>query len=254
MNRMIQLVLVMAVAALSSPSQAERLEVATGEFVPFTGADLPGDGVVNQVVRRMAEDAGFDVDFVYGSWSRALETTRRGRHHATSYWAYAPEYREDFILVGPIVRTRVLLFYLDGTTIPEGGALAALGELRIGATTNYTYTDAFDAMAESGALSVERASDDVSSFRKLLAGRIDAFPMSEIPAWALLRETFAPEELVRIRTAPIPLRESDGFLLVSRAQPNAEETAARLQAGFDALAASGEAERILGIAPAAAGR
>ena len=223
---------------------AKALELATGEFPPMTGEALQSGGVVNHVVARMAQEAGVEPVFTYLPWKRALEATRAGRFEASSYWGLKPEHDVDFIRVGPVIHTRVVMFHLDGTTLPEVSDLSEFSGLRIGGTIGYTYSSAFDRLVQAGTLDVDWSSEDIDNLRKLLGGRLDAFPMTELAGWDLISRSFTAEEQDQFKTSAGAIRETAGYVLVSRAAPDAEGLAARLQSALDSLWASGEIDRI----------
>lgn len=229
-----------ALIAVSGIAQSDttRLTVSTANNVPFTGENLPDGGVVNSTIRDVAERAGFEVQFEYMSWHRALETARRGMYDASSYWFFSDERAVDFIHVGPIVESRQVFFAIAGREVPTWSELEDFAGLRIGVVTKFTYTPELWALGESGVLTLSETQSTVTNLRKLLAGRIDIMPYSERAGWHLIRENFTEEEQARFVVLDNPLTRSDGYLLVSRSMPNSEEVAQRLQAAVDSLTAS----------------
>ncbi|WP_300055445.1 ABC transporter substrate-binding protein [uncultured Roseobacter sp.] len=217
----------------SRPGQAETLRIATGEYAPYTDSSAPGGGAVNSTVQAIAEAAGFEAEFDYMPWMRALEMTRMGRFHASSYWGYQAAREEDFWHVGPVMQDPILLFHRADAPLPDWERLPDLQGVTIGAVTGYTYSDDFWELADSGQITVETAQSDEANMRKLLAGRIDAFPMTSQSGQALLATLFSEAERQQIRTHPQPLMVSTGYLLVSRNADGAEAIAEALQNALD---------------------
>lgn len=211
------------------------LRVATGEYPPFTDETAADGGIANNAVAELANTAGLDVTFEYMPWMRSLELTRSGRFEATSYWLHSEEREGDFIHVGPILEDKVVFFRLADTEEPSWTNLEELSHLKIGAVTGYTYGDGFWQLAEDGAITVETAPNDEANMRKLLAGRIDLFPMSEAAGLILIERIFTEDERSRVEMSTQPLLVTEGYLLVSRAIDNAEQIAAALQAAVDPL-------------------
>lgn len=238
MSRLIGAV-VMAVASFAAQASAESpvLNVATGDYPPFTDQTAPDGGVINASVQAVAVAAGFDVVFDYMPWMRALEMARSGRFQATSYWFYNAEREADFIHVGPVNTDRLVLFHRAGETLPDWSDLTDLDGLTIGAVSGYTYTEEFWDLAEAGIIDVNTAQSDEANFRKILSGRIDIYPMSEVSGRLLLEDRFTPEERAAIGVHPVSLMETDGYLLVSRQMAGAEDVAQRLQSALDARTA-----------------
>lgn len=216
-------------------AQAESLSIATGEYAPFADSSAPDHGIVNSTVAEVARRAGYEVEFDYQPWLRALEMTRAGRFIATSYWYYQADRVKDFIHVGPILRERLVFFHRADTQVPDWSRLEELSDFTIGAVAGYTYTDEFWQLANAGRLTVETAQTDEANMRKLLAGRIDLYPMSEESGLLLLESLADAGDFSVIRAHPRPLVISEGYLLVSRKAPNSETVAAALQAMLDSL-------------------
>jgi len=216
-------------------AEPDVLAVATGEYAPFTDPSAPDGGIVNRRIRQIAEAAGYEVEFRYMPWMRALEQTRSARFAATSFWYYKEDREAEFIHVGPVVRDRVVFFRRSDVDMPDWSRLEDLGGLTVGAVSGYTYTTEFWDLADAGLLNVEIAQSDEANLRKLLAGRIDVYPMSKESGRVLLLRLFSEAEIGRIEVDPRPLMVTEGHLLVSRAAENADELARALQQAVDTL-------------------
>ncbi len=171
---------------------AEDVVISTGEFAPWTGEKLPGGGYVNRVVREAFRRQGVTVKFKYVPWQRALEELHSGTVQASSFWADDPARIKDYMLSAPVSEHRELLFHRKDKALSKWRRLADLGKYRFGATRSYTYTKEFWDLAKKGTLKVEVSADDESSIRKMLAGRIDIFPMDEFSGWTLLSSSLFP--------------------------------------------------------------
>ena len=241
-----------AVLALSSAVQAETIKVSTGEYAPFTGEALPNGGVVNGLISRVAEAAGVTVEYEYMPWKRALEVARNGQVHASSYWGERPD-QTGLAMVGPFTLDRNVLFYRKDKPTPEFEDITELTDVVIGVTHGYSYTPVFWANVENGTIKTQTAKDDASNFRKLLAGRIDAFIVDEYVGHYLLEQEFTAEERAQLGATESALLGSGGFLQVSLDAEGGAALADRLQATYDAMTASGEMDSIRAELSAAAG-
>ncbi len=214
-------------------AETEILRISSGDYAPFADQSAPDGGIVNARIHEIAEQAGFEVEFEYMPWMRGLELTRIGRYAGASYWFYREEREADFIHVGPVVADQMVLFRRVDTDLPEWTDVQDLREMTFGAVTGYTYTPDFWDLAEAGVLSVQTAQNDEANFRKLLAGRIDIYPMSAEVGVRLIEKVLTPAERAQIAYETQPLMVTEGFLLISRKTDDAEEIAARLQSIID---------------------
>ena len=72
-----------------------------------------------------------------------------------------------------------------------------------------------------------------ANLRKLLAGRIDAYPMSKDSGNLLIERLFSAEDRAKLSIAARPLDVTEGYLLISRGTDGAEAIAAALQGALD---------------------
>lgn len=223
---------------LQQYSYAAELRIATGDYPPFTDAAENGGGSVNQFISKVAKRAGLAAEFEFNPWMRSLELTRTGRYEATSFWYFSEERDKDFIHVGPVMQDRLVFFRHADTPMPVWNELSDLSGMTIGAVTGYTYTPEFWELSKNGTLNVEVAPSDEANFKKLRAGRIDLFPMSEESGLRLVSKIFSDAKEKQIVYSPQTLVETNGYLLVSRSINNASELAERLQTAVDEIAAS----------------
>lgn len=219
-------------AATSSPT---TLNIATGEYPPFTDSGAPDGGFVNASVTELARLAGYNVSFRYLPWKRALALTQQARFHATSYFAHSTERDEHFIHVGPIVRSAIVLFRRADAEPVEWSRLEDLSHLRFGAVPGYTYNAEFWRLSENGTLNVELAQSDEANLRKLRAGRIDVFISNKRSGYEMIERVFGKAGREDFTTLAKPLVMTNGYLLVPRAVANAEKLASELQAAADTL-------------------
>jgi polar amino acid transport system substrate-binding protein len=225
--------------------RAETITVATGEFPPWTTESARYDGFVNRVVAAAFARGGIAVKFIYMPWKRAEAETKLGRYDASAVWFANPGSESDFVLSDPISQHKEVFFYLKSKPFPRWETLSDLRGLKLGATLGYTYTGEFWAMAQAGTLHVDVAGRDVLNLKKVLAGRIDAFPLDEVTGWLLLSNTelFLPGIKDLFATAARPLRSTPGYLRFPRQQARTSYLVGKFNAGLLELKSDGSYDR-----------
>ena len=208
---------------------AEELRIATGEYAPFTNSQADDHGFVNAFVADIADAAGYEATFTYLPWARTLGQTRTAQFDATSFWYHSPDRDADFIHVGPIMTDRLVFFRLRDTEIGNWSTLADLTEHPIGVVPGYTYTPEFWSLGETGVLSLSEGPSDAANFKKLRAGRIDLLPISEAAGWSIIEAEFPADHRILFTVEERPVLVTEGFLLVPRTHPDANNIATRLQ-------------------------
>lgn len=162
------------VHAASAPGgDAPIVRLTSVDWPPFSGPQLPNQGLSTAIVERTLTRAGLALMVEFLPWQRAVITGLK----TADISGYFPEYRTA------TSQSRCLLSAAIGSS-PLGLAervnapvnwrsLTDLTGLRIGTVRGYVNTDAFDQAAAVGQISVEPAVDDATNLRKLAAGRLD---------------------------------------------------------------------------------
>ncbi|MDX1692819.1 MAG: transporter substrate-binding domain-containing protein [Ketobacteraceae bacterium] len=229
-------------ASAENENSPQTLHISTGEFAPWTDSNAPHQGFISRVVRDAFRRQGYEVEFSFWPWKRALVAARNGKVDATSFWYRSDEKARDFYYSDPISEHRELFFYLKKKNLPPWHQLSDLSGLDIGATRGYTYTDKFWQMGEDGQLAISEANSDELNFKKLLAGRIDIFPAGEVVGWRVLR-SLDGEALKRVAVLEKPLANQTGHLLFPRESPDSEGLLKAFNKGLKSLREDGTYQR-----------
>jgi polar amino acid transport system substrate-binding protein len=199
----------------------QELTISVGDWPPFFVESEPGEGMVARLVRDVFAEQGYDVTFQFLPWKRAYREAAIGRHDATAIWMYAKDRVDDFRYSDPVMKEQFVLFHRKDADI-QWQEVEDLAGLTLGASIGYSYGPEFDRAAEQGVLTVERAASPELNFRKLLYGRIDAFPEEiNVGYYILRRETDNPDT-GKITHHPRPILENESFLLFPRGNPETD--------------------------------
>ncbi|POZ63105.1 substrate-binding periplasmic protein [Chromobacterium alticapitis] len=237
------LALLLSLCCWAAPAPAAELLISTGEYAPWCGEQLPEFGFVSRVVKEAFSREGVQVRFRFMPWARALEALRNGDVQASSFWFDDPAKAKEFLYSASISEHRELLFRRKDLAMPRWRKLRDLSNLRFGATRSYTYTAEFRQLMQQGALSVEEANDDKTNLLKLLAGRIELFPIDEFTGWQLLAShAFPPGARDLITTEEKAFSIHYGHLLMQRS-PRNEQLMTQFNAGLAKLRADGTLDR-----------
>lgn len=227
---------------LFNTASAETLKVSTGAFSPWADQNAQHSGFVNRVIQEAFGRKGYQVEFLYRPWKRALVLAENGKVDATSFWYFSEEKQKQFIYSQPISEHKELFFHLKGKSYPQWQQLSDLKGIKIGATRGYTYTENFWKLGEQGELSIFVTNSDELNFKKLLAGRIDLFPAAEMVAWQLLRK-IDPQAKDKLATLEKPLALQHGHLLFPRALKRSETLVKQFNEALSSMKADGTLEK-----------
>jgi len=114
----------------------------------------------------------------------------------------------------------------------------------IGLTIGYAYSDVFVDLKNKGTAKFDEAPSDDLNFKKLLAGRIDIFPIERRVGYSILAN-FTPEEQAQIEENPKPISEFLPYLMLSKAVPQNEQRIKLFDQGFKQLKDNGRYDEIM---------
>jgi polar amino acid transport system substrate-binding protein len=192
---MFKLLFALALALGAPMARADDITLTNGEWLPFMSEHLPQYGVISRIVSEAFALEGVTVHYVFRPWPRALAEAQRGLAQGSIIWsegAPGSQRLRDFYFSSVVLEDQLVFFHRTDRAF-TWETFADLANYRIGGVAGYEYR-----FEDVPGLRVDRAPTDELSLRKLLAGRIDAFPSSQDVGMYLLRTRFTPEEAARI--------------------------------------------------------
>jgi len=158
------------------------VRVATLDWPPYTGKDLPKGGATTDVVRAVFEKVGYQVEVEYRPWKRAIDMAKRGTDDVIAYFpGYHCHHQTGFVASEPIGNGP--LGFAEHVEAPiTWKNLDDLGEqqMKIGTVLGYANTDEFDVKAGTGYILTVPSNDDLTNLKKLARQRIDAVVIDKL--------------------------------------------------------------------------
>ncbi len=235
-----------SLSAVEAADTDRTVRLTNGEWPPYTSEKLKHGGVFTHLVTEAFKHSGYRTEYEYHPWNRSYQIAQQGQADGSLTWAPTPEREADFIFSDPVTLNKKVIFHLrsfefDWKTIQD------LEGLRIGATDKYTYGNEFDLAAKSGQLTVEYVSADELNIRKLLAGRIQIFPMEIEVGYALLDRELESSQTRLITNHPRPIQITPICVAISRKidKHRAQSLIEALNKGLEHLRSSGRYEQLM---------
>lgn len=169
----------------SSSAAPAQLTLATLDWEPWVGEQLPQQGITSAVIRAAFEAGGGPAPTLeFLPWKRALAAVEHGKAHAV-YPAYRVAERDRYLrhsipmMPAPII----LLGRAEGAEVRFDGTVPSLRGLRIGVVDGYANTPEFDA---ADYLIRDAAGNDQQNLEKLSRGRVDVIVIDLLTARRLI--------------------------------------------------------------------
>lgn len=178
-------VIAFAVSILSlqvaAAEPAKTVQLASLEWMPFSGAALPGDGLSSTVIAEVEKRLGNNVKVKYFEWK---ETVAKGEADA-EFAGYFPVYytaeraETKCHLSQPVGKSETGIGYLKDTPVPWKKT-SDLAAFKIGVVEGYANSAEFDAAVKQGKQAVEVASSDTNNVRKLVGKKIPGIVVDKL--------------------------------------------------------------------------
>lgn len=235
-----------ALLLAASPAWAapRALILTNGEWPPFMSGNLTGGGSMSRVVSAAFQLEGYAVEYRFVPWSRAYEEPKSGRYAGSIGWAPNEERLKWYVFSDPVLTAEMVFFHRKERSFPWT-TLSDLSPYLIGTTRADFYSDEFAALQKSGKLRTDPADEEMDNFRKLLAGRIDLFPIERSVGLYLMNLHFSGAEQEQIGYDSHAFWQAPLHLIISRKRPDAASLVTAFNRGLKKLKASGEYQRIL---------
>ena len=174
---------VLAIGFSTSVMAAEQVvRIATLDWPPYTGKDLPKGGATTDVVRAAFEKVGYQIEVEYRPWKRAIDMAAKGTDDVIAYFpGYHCNHRDGFVGSeplgnGPLGFAEHVDAQITWTTLDD----IADQKLKIGTVLGYANTDEFDAKVGTGYILAIPSNDDLTNLKKLVRRRIDAVVIDKL--------------------------------------------------------------------------
>jgi polar amino acid transport system substrate-binding protein len=222
---------------------AEDIVISSGEWAPFISPNLKHEGVYSHIVREAFALENVEVEYLYFPWVRTYKELINDRVDASILWTKNEERESEVLFSDPIAPLLDVFFYRRDKFI-DWQNMSDLKGLEIGITAGYIYGDHFDRAVADKTFTTSRANSDRANFKRLLAGRIDAFPITLDVAMTLLKD-FTQSEREQLIYSEKIIRKVDMYLIMNKNNPVSSQKMQILNANLVKLKNSGRYDQYL---------
>lgn len=227
----------------STTGVATDLRLVALEYAPYvTQVEGQAVGLTPDIVREAFSRMGKTVSIEFYPWARMLNMLVHGDADGLFTIKKTPE-REATMLYPktPLIVQEYVFFVRKNSPIRFNGDYASLGKASIGVVNATSYGARFDEAAKAGQFgSLDPAPTYEQTFRKLLAGRVDAVICSKLVGLSVLKRLGGLDQ-VEISGPP---SETTGSYLVLTRKRDLTEIADRLDRVLQEMERDGTLTRL----------
>lgn len=155
----------------------EIIILSTFEYPPEHSKKLPHHDIVSHIIELALAKEDIKVKWQYSPVTRAFMMAKSGRVDGTASYGYSKE-REDGMYISDSIITSTTYFYHLKTTTFHWEDIKDLAGIIVGITNNFNYGDDFNKALKDKIFIGDNSNHDFLNLNKLLAARIDIFPIT----------------------------------------------------------------------------
>lgn len=149
------------------------VQLATLEWPPYTGEDLPNGGVVTETIRRAFSVFDYETMFYFLPWKRAISYAASEKNEIIGYYpGYHCDHEKGFFASRSIGKSDLGLAERADNDV-TWNTLNDLEAYRIGTVIGYANTEDFDKRVKDKRITVISSHDDKSNLQNLADGQVD---------------------------------------------------------------------------------
>ncbi|WP_052741654.1 substrate-binding periplasmic protein [Kiloniella litopenaei] len=223
-------------------TSADELRLTTGEYPPFTTQNIPGGGIVSEIVELVIREMGYDFTVDYLPWKRGYVLSKKGTYAATYPYLLTEERVNEFHYSDPIIEWRSHVYVRRDSGIVYNSSLDLLG-LRECLPHHYGGLPELDKLHAEGKIKRVRTPYIKSCWLMILNGRADFFVEDVFVADIFRREVLTErfDEIVELERT---ISTDYGYIIFPRGFDRSEKLVAQFN---DTLADLSESGKILEI-------
>ncbi len=224
----VSLFLVSIILLSSTSIWAEKVQLVTGEWEPYTSEHLEGYGFITEIISEVFKEIDMEPEYMFHPWQRCYSLVKRGKVWAAFPYSYTEKRAQEVLFSDTVGESTSKFFYYKTDHGVQYETLEDLKPYKIGGVKGYFYEEEF----EQADLNVTYTSDEISALKKLAAGRVDFMPLNELVGWGLIRKHF-PDNVQDFGTLATPYNVTELKLIVSKDYPTAQELLNQFNAALE---------------------
>lgn len=220
--------------------QKEIFQFSSLDWAPYIGPDLPNQGYVVDLVKKIYQSTGNEAKINFYPWARSLHLARTGTVHGILPEYYSEERKSHFVFSDPFPGGPLVLLKLrHNPNKPKN--IKELKKFKVGVVRGYVNTKEIDETSFPTKMQVE---NDWSLIVALFKSRID-FAVIDLNVAKYLIKTKKPKWLKHISYVDPVLESKFLYIAFSKKNKNHKKSLELFNKGLKKLKKTGELDDLL---------
>lgn len=218
----------------------QTVRLATLNWPPYTGENLAGEGYAAELIRTAFERRGYQVQYYFMPWSRAVETATSGYYEGLAPVYFTEKRKKDFSMTDAFPAGPLMLAKRKGEEIIYN-RLEDLKPYKIAVVSGYANTKEFD---EAKYLQKSICNSDTTGYRRLLFGTVELWLVDKFVGQYIMFHHL-PERAKEIEFIEKPIGIKNLHIIFSKKKPNHLKLAKDFNKGLAEVMNDGTLNKIL---------
>jgi len=215
-------------------SSDKVIQIATGEWPPYSGKKLPHNGCVLKLITDIYKTQGYKVKYRFLPWTRAYQEAKLGKSDGTAYWYDGENRRKDFIFPRSHISIEESFFFYNKKNHFNWSKFSDLKGQSIILNRGYTYSKKFFEAIKKYNIKTIYVTNSKQNFLMLAQERASLTIVADEPAKNFLKE-IDPKSAAKIQKHPLPALVAKSYFLISKKIPEAQELKNAFDKGYETV-------------------
>ncbi len=240
---MIKTTVLISLLSLALPTLSQSVLVVVDDYSPYIDKSKSNNGFMTEIVVKAFELSGIQPKIEFRPWKR-IEEVEIDKMNALSFaWIKTEERQNKWLFSDNIMSATTVFITLKGSRF-SWKTIDDLKPYRIGISRGYSYGEAFDKRMSE--FQVFEAANDEQNIRKLVAKRIDIYPVDPYVGAQFIREKLTPDEAATLEVVSTPSLSDDSMhAICAKSYSDCESILNKFNAGLAKMRENGALKSII---------
>ena len=231
--------LILIVGITSISFSLEKITLATMNWEPFYGEELPQNGFFSALSREAFKRAGYELEIKFLPWKRAISETQNGNFDGILGAYYSNERTEWGVYTEKIVDNEDVFFQKVENNINYEN-IEELKKFKIGVVRGDVPSEELKKMG----FNVEEVNDYYQNILKLNLGRVDLALMSKKYFYNYVK--YSENDLEgKMKPLEIPFKSYEVFNIITKKRSDAKVIVKKFNTALNEMKEDGTYEKIM---------
>jgi polar amino acid transport system substrate-binding protein len=225
---------------ISTSVFAEPLKIATGEYAPYSGEDIPGLGISTKIVKTVFQEINQDIVIEFMPWNRVMNNLKSARISGSFPWTKNDEREIDMLYSEPINELNIFLFKKKNKSFPNDDLTKKTMCIPSGWDL-LVYTE----VTEKFNVKITRPVDLESCMRMLAKDRVDFLLISEKVGKNAIEKQFGKDSLIEGTPIKYFTKKINLYFIIPKKYPHAKKLLQDFNMGLAKIKINGIYDKIV---------